>query len=376
MISRELTETLNKKSGDSKAIIVLGPRQAGKTTLLKSFLESSKEKTIWFNGDDTDVRQIFEEPSLSKIRNYIGDAMIVIFDEAQRILNIGLCLKIITDNLPGVKVYASGSSSFELANKINEPLTGRKWEYILFPISFSEMVNHHGLLEEERLLDHRLIYGYYPDVINSPGNERDILKALASSYLYKDILTWERIMKPDRLEKLVQALAFQIGNEVSYHELAKLTGMDNKTVEKYLILLERAFVVFRLNSFSRNLRNELSKSKKVYFFDNGLRNAIINQFNPIGLRNDESALWENFLVSERYKFIEYNRLYCNRYFWRTQQQQEIDYLEEKDGLLYTWEFKWSRNSKARIPLSFSRAYPNNKFELINKDNYQTFIYKP
>mgnify|MGYP004701225373 CR=1 FL=1 len=376
MIPRELTKTISKKSGDSKAIIVLGPRQAGKTTLLKSFLESSEEKTIWFNGDDTDVRQIFEKPSLSKIRNYIGDTRIVIFDEAQRILNIGLCLKIITDNLPEVKVYASGSSAFELANKINEPLTGRKWEYILFPISFSEMVKHHGLLEEERMLDHRLIFGYYPDVINSPGNEKDILKALASSYLYKDILTWERIMKPDRLEKLVQSLAFQIGNEVSYNELAKMTGLDNKTVEKYLILLERAFVIFRLNSFSRNLRNELSKSRKIYFFDNGLRNAIINQFNPIGLRNDESALWENFLVSERYKFIEYNRLYCNRYFWRTQQQQEIDYLEEKDGLLYAWEFKWSRKSKARIPLSFARAYPDHKFELINRDNYQTFIYKP
>jgi hypothetical protein len=173
----------------------------------------------------------------------------------------------------------------------------------------------------------------------------------------------------------VQALAFQISNEVSYHELGKISGLDSKTVEKYLVLLERAFIVFRLNSFSRNLRNELSKSRKVYFFDNGLRNAIINQFNPIGLRNDESALWENFLVSERYKFIEYNRLYCNRYFWRTQQQQEIDYIEEKEGTLYAWEFKWSINSKARIPLSFTKAYPDYKFDIINKDNYQTFIHK-
>ena len=375
MIPRELTKSIESKSGDPKAIIILGPRQSGKTTLLKSFLESSKEKAIWFNGDDTDVRQKFEAPSSAKIKKIIGNAKIVVFDEAQRIRNIGLCIKIITDNIPGIKVYASGSSAFELANKINEPLTGRKWEHKLFPVSFSEMVNHHSLFEEERLIDHRLVYGYYPDVINAAGNEKDILKELASSYLYKDILTWERIMKPDRLEKLVQALAFQIGNEVSYNELGKISGLDNKTVEKYLILLERAFIVFRLNSFSRNLRNELSKSRKVYFFDNGLRNAIINQFNPVGLRNDESALWENFLVSERYKFIEYNRIYCNRYFWRTQQQQEIDYVEERNGILYAWEFKWNRNLKARIPLSFARSYPDHVFGLINRDNFQSFIYK-
>jgi len=373
MITRELFQLILSKSNDSKAIIILGPRQSGKTTLLKSLFETFKDKVLWFNGDDTDVRRKFEDPTSSKIKKYIGNTKIIVFDEAQRIRDIGLCIKIITDNYSGVKVYASGSSAFELANKINEPLTGRKWEFILFPISCDEMVKHHGLIDEERLLEHRLIFGYYPDVINSQGNEKDILKQLASSYLYKDILTWERIMKPDRLERLVQALAFQIGNEVSYHELGKLSGLDSKTVEKYIILLERAFIVFRLNSFSRNLRNELSKSRKVYFFDNGLRNAIVNQFNPIGLRNDESALWENFLVSERFKFIEYNRLYCNRYFWRTQQQQEIDYIEEKEGRLYAWEFKWSSNSKARLPLTFKKAYPDNQFEIINKENYLSFI---
>lgn len=375
MINRKLFQLIKLRSNDPKAIIVLGPRQSGKTTLLKSLFDQSDKKILWFNGDDADVRKKFEDPSSSKIRNYLGDSNIIVFDEAQRIQNIGICLKIIIDNFPGVKVFASGSSAFELANKINEPLTGRKWEFTLFPISFSEMVDHHGLFEEERQLEHRLVYGYYPDVINSPGSEKDILKQLASSYLYKDILTWERIMKPDRLEKLVQALAFQIGNEVSNHELGKVCGLDSKTIDKYLLMLERAFIVFRLNSFSRNLRNELSKSKKIYFFDNGLRNAIINQFNPIGLRNDEGALWENFLVSERFKFIEYNNLYCNRYFWRTQQQQEIDYIEEKDGILNTWEFKWNNNQKARLPITFSKAYPNNKFEIINKSNYQLFIHK-
>ena len=373
MITRELASLIREKRDDRKVIIILGPRQSGKTTLLKMLFENSADRVIWLNGDDAEVRQRFENPSSSRIRNYIGDAQIVIFDEAQRIVNIGLCLKIITDNFPGVKVYASGSSSFDLANRINEPLTGRKWEYILFPLSFMEMASHNGLLQEEGLLEHRLVYGYYPDVINHPGNEKEILKALSDSYLYKDILAWERILKPDRLEKLVQALAFQTGNEVSYNELGKITGLDNKTVEKYIQLLEKAFIVFRLNSFSRNLRNELSKSRKIYFYDNGLRNAVISQFNPIGLRNDDGALWENFLVSERYKYIEYKRVFCNRYFWRTTQQQEIDYLEERDGILYAWEFKWNDDRNARMPSSFSQAYPENRFILINRKNYLSFI---
>ena len=373
IITRELSQIIQKTSDDDKVVIILGPRQSGKTTLLKSLFEHSDKKVLWFNGDDTDVRQKFEDPSYAKIKNYIGDAEVVIFDEAQRILNIGLCMKIITDNFQGVKVYASGSSAFELANKINEPLTGRKWEYILFPISFSEMVKHHGQFEEEKLIDHRLIYGYYPDVINSPGNEKEILKALAGSYLYKDILTWERIMKPDRLEKLVQALAFQIGNEVSYHELGKISGLDNKTVEKYLILLERAFIVFRLNSFSRNLRNELTKSRKVYFYDNGIRNAIINSFKPVELRTDSGALWENFLVSERAKWLANHQYYANRYFWRTTQQQEIDYLEEKDGVLSAFEFKWNASAGASFPKTFLNAYTNAETAVITPDNYLRFI---
>lgn len=237
MIRWELINLINIRLDDAKAIIIPGPRQSGKTTLLKSLLGSSVEKTLWFNGDDTDVRQKFENPSSANIKNYIGDAKVIVFNEAQRIANIGLCIKIITDNFPGVKVYASGASAFELANKINEPLTGRKWEFTLFLISFSEMVKHHGLFEEERILNHRLVFGYYPDVINSPGNEIDVLKAMSNSYLYKYILRWERIMNPERLEKLVQALAFQLGNEVSYHELGKISGLDYKTVEKYLMQL-------------------------------------------------------------------------------------------------------------------------------------------
>ena len=300
----------------------------------------------------------------------------LVIDEAQRIENIGLCIKLIVDNLPNVKVLATGSSAFELANRINEPLTGRKWEYLLLPFSYEEMCIHSGELEERRLLENRLIYGYYPDVVNSPGDEQPILKQLSSSYLYKDILTWQQIQKPAQLEKLVQALAFQVGNEVSFHELGQLCGLDNQTVERYVDLLEKAFIVFRLGSLRRNLRNELKKSRKIYFYDNGLRNAIINNFNPMNLRADTGALWENFLVSERQKRLAYHEISVNRYFWRTHAQQEIDYIEERNGQLHAFEFKWNTTAKARIPKTFTRAYPDSTGKIITPDNLQDFLLSP
>jgi len=311
-------------------------------------------------------------PSSDKFRTLFGDNQLVVIDEAQRIEDIGLCLKIMVDSLPDVKVIASGSSSFELANKVNEPLTGRKWEYTLYPLAIEEMYNHSGVLEEKRLLEHRLVYGFYPDVVNNPADSREILTELANSYLYKDILTWERVQKPAALEKLVQALAFQVGNEVSYHELGKVVGLDNETVERYIGFLEKAFIVFRLPSFSRNLRNELNKSRKIYFYDNGLRNAAIQQFSPAGLRSDIGALWENFLISERIKFQGNNRIFTNRYFWRTQNQQEIDYIEERDGILNAFEFKWNPAAKAYLPKTFQRAYPEHRFEIVNRENYPGF----
>jgi uncharacterized protein len=256
---------------------------------------------------------------------------------------------------------------------VNEPLTGRKWEYTLYPLAIQEMYNHSGILEEKRLLEHRLVYGFYPDVVNNPADAREILTELANSYLYKDILTWERVQKPAALEKLVQALAFQVGNEVSYHELGKVVGLDNETVERYIGFLEKAFIVFRLPSFSRNLRNELNKSRKIYFYDNGLRNAAIQQFSPVGLRSDIGALWENFLISERIKFQGNNRIFANRYFWRTQNQQEIDYIEERDGILNAFEFKWNPAAKAYLPKTFQRAYPEHRFGIVNRENYQEFV---
>lgn len=373
MISRSLQNLVEKHLLDKKAIILLGPRQVGKTTLLESITKDLPNKLIW-SGDETDIREMLKSPSSTLLKKYIGGAKLLIIDEAQRIENIGIVIKLIIDQIKGVKVIATGSSAFELANKINEPLTGRKWEYNMFPLSFEEMANHHSLFEEQRLLEHRLIYGYYPDVINNPGNEKDILKQLANSYLYKDILTWERIQKPDRLEKLVQALAFQVGQLVSYNELGQMAGLDNETVEQYILLLEKAFIVFRLGSFNRNLRNELKKSRKIYFYDNGLRNALINQFNPLNLREDKGALWENFLMSERLKINHYHQNYVNTYFWRNLAQQEIDYIEENSGEIHAFEFKWSENKKiTKFPNTFLETYQPKETSVINQGNYQSFI---
>ena len=267
MIERILEKQILAKINTNKAIILLGSRQVGKTTLLKSLFENSSE-TIWLNADEPDIQAIFANISSKRFEAIIGKKKMIIIDEAQRIPDIGLKMKLITDQLPSIQLIATGSSAFELSNKLNEPLTGRKWEFKMYPISFQEMVNHHGLLNEIRLLPHRLVYGFYPDVVNHPGNEKEILKQLSDSYLYKDLLMMDQIKKPSALVKLLQALALQIGSQVSYHELAQICGLDGKTVEKYMMLLEQSYIIFRLASFSRNQRNELKKSRKVYFFDN------------------------------------------------------------------------------------------------------------
>jgi hypothetical protein len=373
MIERLVEQQLRKKLQDSKAIVLLGPRQVGKTTILQAMFSSPE--TLWLNGDDSDTRSLLATPNATKLKSIIGKHQFLIIDEAQRIQNIGICIKIITDQLKDTKVIATGSSSFELANKINEPLTGRKWEFFLYPLSFQELVNHHGLLTEKRLLETRLIYGYYPEVVNQPGEEKAIIKSIADSYLYKDILTWERILKPEKLERLIQALAFQVGGEVSYNELGQICGLDKETVEKYILLLEKAYIIFRLHSFSRNLRNELKKSRKIYFYDNGIRNAVINQFSPLAARNDKGALWENFIISERQKRNQYEQVFCNRYFWRTTAQQEIDYIEEMDGALYAWEFKWNKRGKESFTKTFVNAYQPAHTSFISPENMEEFILK-
>ncbi len=328
---------------------------------------------LWLNADEPDVQELFDNPTSTLLKIELGSIKVLIIDEAQRIKNIGIKLKLITDQLKDIQLIVTGSSAFELSNEINEPLTGRKWEYRLFPMSFEELVNHHGLLKEKRLLTHRLIFGYYPDVVTGAGSEKEILLQLSDSYLYKDVLVWNKIKKSDRLIKLLQALAFQVGNQVSFNELGNTVGLDKETVESYIQLLEQAFIIFRLPTFNRNLRSELKKTRKIYFFDNGIRNALIANFQQIGLRQDTGALWENFMVSERMKYNAYNNKRANTYFWRTSQQQEVDYIEEYDGQIYAYEFKWNTKKNTRITKAFTNAYPQANTKVITPDNFEEFL---
>lgn len=372
MIKRALEEQITGKLGTGKAILLLGARQLGKTTLLKKLFSNSPE-TLWLNGDEPDVQSMFEGVSSSRLRTMFSAYKTVVLDEAQRISDIGLKLKLITDNIPEIQVVATGSSAFELANKVHEPLTGRKWEYRLFPLSFGEMVQHHGFIEEKRQLHTRLLYGYYPEIVSNPGNERELLKSLTDSFLYKDILLWENIQKPDKLIKLMQALAFQIGNQVSFNELSSLVGLDNKTVEKYINLLEQVYIIFRLGTYSRNLRNELKSSRKIYFYDTGIRNALIAAFQPVPLRQDIGALWENWIMSERLKYLHYQNIWANTYFWRTSQQQEIDYVEERDGQLFAYEFKWNPVKRISFPKTFTENYRPDVQEVVTSENFDGFL---
>lgn len=372
-ISRQIIEHIKRRLFRGKAILVLGPRQSGKTMLVEGLLADLDIPTLYLNGDEADVRNRLRDATSAGLKALAGNNKIIFIDEAQRIPEIGLVLKLITDKLKNVQVIATGSSALEIATKTFEPLTGRKYEFSLYPLSFGEMAAHHGALEEKRLLDHRLIYGYYPEIVTSPGEEEELLKLLASSYLYKDLLALDGINKPSLLEKILKALALQLGSEVSYNELSKLTGADKNTVEKYIDLLEKAFVVFRLNGYNGNHRNELKKAKKIYFYDCGVRNAIIGDFTPSVNRTDIGVLWENFLISERMKYLAYNRHDASRYFWRTLQQQEIDYLEERVRKLYAFEFKWNAKAKPKFPKTFINAYPKAATKLITKGNYEDFL---
>lgn len=374
MIKRLNTESLKKAARSKKVVILLGARQVGKTTLLKSLFKSD-DSVLWLNGDELDVQNLFSNISAERFKAYLGKKKTVVIDEAQRVFDIGLRLKLLADSIQDIQIFATGSSSFDIANSVNEPLTGRKREFHLFPLSFRELVENSDLLTEKRMLPHRLVFGSYPEVVTSQGNETVVLKELSQSYLYKDILTFEKIRRSEKLIKLLQALAWQIGSQVSYNELAQTCSIDAKTVEHYITILEQAFIVFRLGSFSRNLRNELKNSRKIYFYDNGIRNAIIANFAPIENRNDAGALWENYLISERIKNNDCDAAMANNWFWRTKEQQEIDYLEESDGQLNAYEFKWSESGakKARPPLTFSRSYPNAKFSVISPANVEDFL---
>jgi predicted AAA+ superfamily ATPase len=370
MIKRHLEEQINKRFGKGKAILLIGPRQVGKTTLFNKLLE--RKEHLFLNGDDPTVRKLLTNPNIEQLKNIIGNYKVVFIDEAQRIDTIGLTLKLITDQLKSVQLLVSGSSAFELNNQTQEPLTGRKWEYQLYPISWNEFENNVGYLKAQQQLELRVVYGMYPDVINNFGDEKEILKQLTDSYLYKDILSYGGIRKPEILEKLLRALAFQIGSEVSYNELAQLLGIDKKTVSAYVDLLCQAYVIFKLPSFSKNLRNEIKTNQKIYFYDTGVRNMIIGDLNPLEVRQDKGNLWENFLISERLKHNEYTSSLSKGYFWRTVQQQEIDYVEEETNTVSGFEIKWNPQRRVKIPKTFVQTY-NTEVKIITNENFREFI---
>lgn len=373
MIVRKQMDYALKRLFKGKAFIVFGPRQSGKTTFVEQLLAEVNKKTLYLNGDDADVRDNLSKPNASQIAQLLGDYDILFIDEAQRINDVGLFIKIIVDRFKQVQVIATGSSAFELSGKINEPLTGRKYEMMLLPFSYSELVQETDFLTEERSLAQRLVYGSYPEVINEPGNAEEHLKLLTDSYLYKDLFTLEEVKKPLLFEKIVKALALQVGSEVNFSELAQLVKADQKTVEKYIDLLEKAFVIFVLPAFSGNVRNEIKKNKKVYFYDTGVINAITRNFNTLSNRNDVGALWENYMISERKKYLQQNQIEAELFFWRTTQQQEIDYIEKRADKLLAVEFKWNEKAKDKIPVTFTKAYPNAKTMIISKADRAGFL---
>lgn len=373
MVNRALEENIRSVLDGRKAIIIVGARQVGKSTLLNQLLHDRKD-VIWMNGDDIDVQELFHKISSTRLRSLLAGSRLLVIDEAQRIADIGLRMKLITDQIPDVQLIATGSSSFELTAKVNESLTGRKHEFHMFPITFREMVSHTSLLEELRMIPHRMVYGYYPEVVCKSGEERTTLKELSESYLYKDVLALDSINKPDKLVRLLKALALQIGSQVSYNEIGSLVGLDSKTVERYIDVLEKSYIIFRLGSFSRNLRNELKASRKIYFWDLGIRNAVIGNLAQIENRLDTGELWENFVIAERMKQNSYRNSFAQSWFWRTRQQSEIDYIEEEDGRIRAFEFKWnSRKSNVKCPESFAKVYPDATFQAITPKNIEEFL---
>ncbi len=371
MIARTLEAHINRTLQGRKAVIVLGARQTGKTTLLQAIMKK-KPQALHLNCDEPIVRSSLQDVNLADLRNVIGDAKLVFMDEAQRIRNIGLTLKLITDNLKDVQLLVTGSSALDLADEFKESLAGRKRDYHLYPLSWQELAEHEGYLQAKAQLETRILYGMYPEVVTSPGEEQEQLYELADSYLYKDLLSLGGIRKPDVLSKLVQALALQIGSEVSYNELAQMVGIDKNTVSNYIDLLEKTFVVFRLPAYSTNARNELNRSKKIFFYDTGIRNAVIGSFAPLALRTDTGVLWENFLLSERMKMLGNNRIRADMHFWRSVNQTEVDYVEKRGRQLSAFEFKWNPKAKKKKARAFLNNY-DAEFSFIDRENFTSFL---
>lgn len=376
MIKRELESLIDQRMFKGKAIIIIGARQVGKSTMMNQIIKANETvKSVYLNCDETEVKEMLTNANINELKAIAADNKIIVIDEAQRVENIGMTLKRLTDNFPDIQLLVSGSSSFDLQNKLNEPLTGRKFEYNLYPFSTHELLENSGLIYVKQTLENRLIFGSYPDVINHKEDAKELLMNIAKSYLYKDILMLENIRKPAILDKLLIALALQIGSEVSNNELAQTIGTDAKTAEKYIDILEKCYIIFRLPAFNRNIRNELKKGRKIYFYDNGIRNAVLQNFMPLNLRNDVGALWENFFISERIKYNHYRLTYAKSYFWRTTAQQEIDYIEERDGEFTAFEMKYNpkKQTTAKIPSIFAETYALKESAIITPENYLAYL---
>ncbi|MBI2426256.1 MAG: ATP-binding protein [Candidatus Kerfeldbacteria bacterium] len=372
VIERTIQKSIEKTLFKGKIIILYGARQVGKTTLAREIQKSWPGPSLFFNCDEPDVRASLTDVTSTELRSLFGSNRLIVIDEAQRVRNIGITLKLAVDTIPECQILATGSSSFELSNRLVEPLTGRKIEFHLHPFTFEELVHASTLQDVQRLLPRRLIYGMYPEVTQLQTNAEQLISEISGSYLYKDVLEYHHIRKPEMLEKLLQALALQIGNEVSYSELAKLLGISKITVEQYVHLLEQSFIIFRIRPFRKNLRTEIRRLRKIYFYDTGIRNAVIRNLNPLELRQDVGALWENFAMSERMKYHASHQQFINMYFWRTHTQQEIDLLEEKGGVLSGYEMKWS-NTPLHVPKAFRESYPDTTIKLIHSKNVHDFL---
>ena len=372
MIKRFITSRVLNNLHKGKAILIMGARQSGKTTLLKGLFPAQQD-VLYLNCDDLEDRNLLAAEKISSMKKFAGKSKYILIDEAQRVQNIGLKLKLLVDNFPEVQIIATGSSSFELSNQIMEPLTGRKYEFYLYPFAYQELADNFGAYRERKELANRLIYGSYPDIVNHPSAAATLLNHLVGSYLYKDIFTFQELRKPELLDRLLNALALQIGSEVSYNELAQLISTDQKTIQKYIQLLEQAYIIFRLPNYSTNQRNEIKRSRKIYFWDNGVRNCLITDFRDIAVRDDIGKLWENYIVSERMKLLSNAGILRKSYFWRNIHKSEIDYLEVYEDKITAYEIKWNprRNFKAT---AFTSLYPQAGLFLINPENYSEFLY--
>ncbi len=369
MIDRSIAVKVEKDFFLGKVIVVLGARQVGKSTLIRELPLLKNHKVLWLDGENADVHLLLQNPNSERLKQLAGDHTVVVIDEAQKINGIGSILKLFADYIKNVQVIASGSSAFELRNTLNEPLTGRKFEYELYPLSFTEMVQHSSLLQELRQLPQRMVYGSYPEIVTHPEQAERLLRFLSDSYLYKDIFLFKGIKKPEKMLELLRLLAWQIGSEVNSNELARNLGIDNQTVDSYLDMLEKAFVLYKLPAYHTNQRVELKKSKKVYFNDLGIRNALINDFRSVEVRSDSGALFENFVINELRKENAYNGVFANFYFWRNNDQREIDLVVEKNNKLCTYEIKWNPTKKVQLTRSFTNIYGDTDFTVINRDNF-------